>query len=387
MNQASSTWSWAPAPALGLSGAALTLVFSGASATGWLAAAGLLAASAYAGWRGLRLARDTEAAVQRYLQSRQQFAEQLSPVWSGQIEASRQQMETAISALAERFATIVSRLHQMLEGGGHEAPERGAGRLRQAFERSEEELTQVTDSLRRAMHSKGAMLGKVQELEQFMAELQGMADAVKTIAAQTSLLALNAAIEAARAGPEGRGFGVLAKEVRELSALSGETGKRMAERVAAINLAIVDARESAQASAAQDEADTDSSQQKIGSVLAELRDATGAISSESDALRTESHGIKSEINDALVQLQFQDRVSQIMSHVRQNIERLPAVLAVAEAATPPVPAPLDAAPLLAELESTYAMAEERALHQGGPPSRTPAAKAPPAAQPEEITFF
>jgi methyl-accepting chemotaxis protein len=64
-----------------------------------------------------------------------------------------------------------------------------------------------------------------------------------------------------------------------------------------------------------------------------------------------------------------------MTHVKANIERLPAVLA-----EPPAPAalvPLDAAALLAELESTYAMAEERSVHGTGNTTR-------PA---QEVTFF
>jgi methyl-accepting chemotaxis protein len=304
------------------------------------------------------------------------------PVWSAHIENSRAQMEDAIAALSQRFAGIVDRLDQALKASVQGGDEGLAG----VFEHSNRELHGVLDSLRAAMASNGAMHLEVQGLNRFVDELQQMAAEVANIAAQTNLLAINAAIEAAHAGDNGRGFGVLAQEVRKLSAMSGETGKRMAEKVKVISAAIRAARHSAEASADTEAASIGASETAITAVLGQFRHVTEGLEASADVLKRESVGIQSEIVEALVQLQFQDRVSQRLTHVRHNIERLPALLTASRERFEQAGQlhAVDAGALLAELESSYAMTDERVTHSVGAAAESAFAATAPS---DEVTFF
>jgi methyl-accepting chemotaxis protein len=347
---------------------------------GWLISAMLLAAGTAALVAASKRTAPAASAGD-YLASRSQFGAQVAGVWASHIDASRSQMETAVVALVERFSSIVIKLEQALAASGAARKHEG-GDLVDVFAASEKELRSLLDMLASAAASKQQMLGKIEGLQQITEQLQKMAADVASIAWQTNLLALNAAIEAARAGEAGRGFAVVANEVRSLSNRSADAGKHIAQQVGQISAAIEATCQAAGQSMREESRAVQASEEKIGGVLASLRGVTDALVQSSDLLQRESTGIQAEVGDALVQLQFQDRVSQILSHVQQNIARLPSYLdehaRQAGASGEPLPA-IDAHALLAELESTYAMAEERLLHRSNPQ--------PAPQQAEEITFF
>ena len=367
---------------LGAAGGISTWAASGWNA--WAAIGGgvLLAAGVVFDRQRALVERRRQATTAAFVSGTEALGRELLPVWGAHIESSRQQMETAIAELSQRFGGIVDRLDQAMKASNMAAgsSDSASHGLVAVFDRSTQELNAVLESLRKATASNSEMHAEVQNLGSFVTELQQMAAEVASIASQTNLLAINAAIEAAHAGESGRGFSVLAQEVRKLSAMSGETGRRMTDKVNLVGQAIAKARQSAEASAAREVASISVCEGSINGVLSGFHNVTQALVESADVLKRESIGIQSEICEALVQLQFQDRVSQVMSHVRQNIEQVPGELAASREGFERTGdlQPVDAAALLAALQKTYAMAEEHTTHRGGSVSA-------PAS--EEITFF
>jgi methyl-accepting chemotaxis protein len=333
------------------------------------------------------VAQEHQATEQQIYESAKPFAEGLQalsgevlPVWQRQIELGRSQMESAVCELTGQFAGIVKNLETAVAASDSAAGELdGGGSTVSVFTTCEEQLSEVVASLKAAMDNKQVMLGEVSGLLDFIVELKQMAADVRGIADQTNLLALNAAIEAARAGEVGRGFAVVADEVRKLSNLSKETGTRISAKVETISNAISTAVRAADHTASSESQSVTRSEQAIESVLADFRQVTEGLIESSGILRTQSAGIKDEISQAMVQLQFQDRVSQVLSHVRDNIGSVPPHIEQSCAGLQQGRGflPLDTRKLLHELESTYAMAEERTVHSGSGTQ----------SQEDEITFF
>lgn len=377
-------WAEWPCCVMGLAGASAVWAFgAGTSMWAWPAGAALLAAGVAMDRGAAARRRAQERQLETYVASCSDLGRDLVPVWKGQIETSRLQMETAISSLSVRFGGIVDRLDSAMKASDHAGGNLHGGEacVGAVLNKSSHELNTVLDTLREATSSNDAMRQDVQSLSRFIEELRQMASEVASIASQTNLLAINAAIEAAHAGETGRGFSVLAQEVRKLSAMSGETGRRMAEKVDVVAKAIGQAHASAHASAAREAASIKGCEASINGVLDGFRSVTASLAESADVLKRESIGIQAEVGEALVQLQFQDRVSQVMAHVRQSMESLVPELerhGRTYERTGQLVA-FDVAGLLAELEKTYAMAEERETHGRG--------SAVSAPRKEEVTFF
>jgi methyl-accepting chemotaxis protein len=320
---------------------------------------------------GVALRHEIQALRDNHLATLSAIDSGVLPVWHTHLETVRQQIEDAVVSLTRDFAAIVDRLDEALAASYRASGLSVGGTdegLRQIVDASARRLGIVGDILTTTLNDKDRMLAESQRLVQFTAELQQMATDVASIAEQTNLLALNAAIEAARAGSAGRGFAVVADEVRTLSTRSGEIGKNISQKIDFINRGIRESSAMVEQAAERDAQARTECETQIAEVIADFKVAMDGLNASADLLRTESEGIKDAVGTALEQLQFQDRINQLLMHVAANVTELRTAL------VNPAVAATDVARIRSSLESSYTMDEERA-----PEAR--------AAAGSDITFF
>jgi len=150
---------------------------------------------------------------------------------------------------------------------------------------------------------------KIEKIEEQSKSLQDANKTISSIASQTNLLAMNAAIEAAHAGEAGRGFSVVADEIRKLSETSALQSKRIKEELAGIQHSINDVVNASQVSssinttqnlvlqikAAMEEQQEGSAQ--IGEALKLMNDNTAEVRAASHEMAEGNRAILNEVND------------------------------------------------------------------------------------------
>jgi uncharacterized coiled-coil DUF342 family protein len=104
------------------------------------------------------------------------------------------------------------------------------------FQHNQIALGELGSGIESTTESMSKMVLNITALKEMADNIHGFVDAISKISDQTNLLALNAAIEAARAGDAGRGFSVVADEVRSLAGNTNEAADEVNELVSRIRL-------------------------------------------------------------------------------------------------------------------------------------------------------
>lgn len=244
------------------------------------------------------------------------------PTLEAHIRETIQQVEQAVGEVCGAFGGMVTRARESVaaasrllgsgEGSGIEAllaaSRHTLAQLQQQIERSQEISAQVIEHMQRIESTAGVIVKALGEIDR--------------ISFGSKLVALNAKVEAARFGDQGGAFGVVADEIAAHALRSEEITSHVVEEMKQLRTRVAAASSSLNEMAGLNVETLRASRTELEAALGDLTRTHAEMEATLAASAANSQQLADEIARSVIALQFQDRVSQRLSHVADELAEM-----------------------------------------------------------------
>ncbi len=233
----------------------------------------------------------------------------------GRNEESR---SAEVSHATEQLQQVSGRV-QMQARGASERAKQTEERAREGIRMVQKNIAEMEGTAQEV----NLAVEKISELEQAAGQINEIITTIQTIASQTNLLALNAAIEAARAGEQGRGFAVVADEVRklaerttgsasEISNIIGQLGGKVQQVTTSMNVVVGKVHEN---------------QQVAGETAAVIEHMAGEVAETASA----NEGISAASGEQITNVNLlQDTLAQLFATLNESSAKVETTAAIGD---------------------------------------------------------
>jgi methyl-accepting chemotaxis protein len=237
----------------------------------------------------------------------------------GKLLSSFTQLEDSVRTEHEKVMTLTASQGDVI---GQKDAAHGVITLRDFLDDTSKTLTMFVDNIIYSSKTAMELCERMDDVKRDVDRILAVLNPLREIADQTNLLALNAAIEAARAGEAGRGFAVVADEVRKLSVRSNQFSDQIKDLVSSVSRSLKVADEALSDISSKDMNFALTSKMNVESMMSHIKGMDQQISQTTvDLLEINEH-VKRDIGVMVMSLQFQDLASQLIRHSRGRLDAL-----------------------------------------------------------------
>ncbi|MFP7722230.1 methyl-accepting chemotaxis protein [Lysobacter sp. A3-1-A15] len=316
---------------------ALTLILTVAELLGWPLAVrlGSLAAMTFA-WLGFAWSAYHPSAASALSREQTRLLDELRTFVGSEVAGSRQEIERTRELIRESVAKLGSSFDAVNRKSRQQGEvvariidrtgEDGGGVDVQQFAlQASQKMEQLVEALEAVAGQSGTTVTHIDAMADHLDGIFALLEDVKSIADQTNLLALNAAIEAARAGEAGRGFAVVADEVRNLSERSTAFNEQIRKLAHSSKESIAKVRDTVTTMASRDLDRSRGARLEAAAMLERVDGINRGLGNGMREIAECGRSIDGSVAEAVRSLQFEDIATQALGAANLHLERLGAI--------------------------------------------------------------